>query len=41
MRGLGATAYNLCGHDNETTLRVFREGPRALEIWVNKVPLEM
>lgn len=41
MRGFGATTRNLCGHENETTLQVFREWPCALEVSVNKVPMEM
>ncbi|KAI5389638.1 hypothetical protein KIW84_075073 [Lathyrus oleraceus] len=40
-RGFSATTCNLCGHANESTLHVFRECPRALEVWVNKVPSKM
>lgn len=40
-KGLGATASNLCGHANESTLHVFRDCPCAWEILMNSVPMRI
>lgn len=37
-KGMGGATYNLCENVCETTLHVFWNRPKAMQLWMNKVP---